>query len=280
MKKKILLILLALLLFAAGYGTFNYFLNLAFIKEADKTALKLDQIPEKITSEDFSKYFTGNRGSFVLFDHNKNEYFIYDQVQGQKRVSPLSTFKILNSLISLETAVLKDENMVFKWSGKRHDIDTWSEDHSLSSAFSNSVVWFFQEVAAKVGEEKMQNLLRVIEYGNADISGGLTNFWLDSSLRISPLEQVVFLRKFYFYDLGFSRRNIDIVKKMMIISKDNGTVLSGKSGLAGKHLGWFVGYVEKDNNVYFFATKIEGTNITHSAARELTEGILRDKEIL
>lgn len=279
MIKKILFILAALLLLWSGFVIFNYFSQKAFIKEADKTALQTSQISEKIIAEDFSKYFAGNKGSFVLFDKNKNSYFIFDEEQSQRRASPCSTFKILNSLIGLETKVLDDENTLIKWNGKRNYIDSWNSDHTLASAFSNSVVWYYQEVAAKVGKEKMQSFLKETAYGNADISGGLTKFWLDSSLRISPLEQVVFLRKFYSYDLLFSRRNIDIVKKIMIIPQDNGMVLSGKTGLAGKHLGWFVGYVEKDNNVYFFATKVEGADIAPHTARKITEEILRDKKI-
>lgn len=280
MKKKIMIVVVILLLLGTSYPVFTYYSQKAITKEANKTALKIDQIPEEVISEDFSQYFAGNKGSFVLFDKNKNIYFIYDEVQSQQRVSPCSTFKIINSLIGLEAQILQDENTVLKWNGKRNEIDAWNRDHTLASAFSNSVVWYYQAVASKVGREKMESLLKEADYGNIDISGGLTKFWLNSSLKISPLEQVVLLRKFYSYGLPFSRKNIDIVKNIMIISANNVRFLSGKTGFAGSGLGWFVGYVEKDNNVYFFATKLEGSNITPSTARKITETILKDKELL
>lgn len=281
MKKKIVLSLIILVLLGAGFVAYHYISQAVLIKEANKTALKMDQITEEINIEDLSTYFNGNKGSFVLFDKDQNSYTVFNEEQSQYRDSPCSTFKILNSLIGLETKVLEDENTLIKWNGKHNYIDSWNKDHTLATAFSNSVVWYYQEVAAKVGKEKMQSFLKEAAYGNSDLSGGLTKFWLVSSLRISPLEQVVFLRKFYSYDLPFSANNIDIVKKIMVISKeDNGITLSGKTGSAGDNLSWFVGYVEKDKNVYFFATKIEGKIAASSPARRITEAILRDKKLL
>jgi len=280
MKKKLLLIFASLIIVAVIYGVFNYVSKAILVRESNKTALKINQIKETTKVEDLGKYFVGIEGSFVLYDKNRNEYLIYNKEQAQKRVSPCSTFKILNSLIGLETKVLEDETTVFKWDGKKNYIDEWNKDHTLASAFKNSVVWYYQEVARRVGRERTQAYLKGVNYGNVNISGGLTKFWLDSSLRISPLEQVVFLRRFYSSDLPFSRTNIDIVKKIMTISNNNGVVLSGKTGFAGEHLGWFVGYVEKENNVYFFATKIEGKKVGITKAREITQNILKDKNLL
>ncbi len=142
------------------------------------------------------------------------------------------------------------------------------------------MVWYYQKVASGVGMEKMQQFLTEVQYGNANLSGGLTTFWLDSSLQISPLEQVLFLRKFYASELPFSPRNVDIVKRIMVRTKGNGTVLSGKSGSAGGHLSWFIGYLEARDNVYFFATKIEGKGVKDAAARTATEAILKYTKLL
>ena len=165
---------------------------------------------KKISYIDLSKYFTGYEGTFVLFDKNKGEYTIYNQAKSQTRVSPCSTFKIINSLIGLETKVLYDENTTFKWDGTKYQIESWNKDQTLRSAVSNSVVWYFAKVASQVGKDKMQNYLNKFNYGNKDISGGLTSFWLQSSLRISPTEQVDMLRKLYDYQLPASKKNIDI----------------------------------------------------------------------
>lgn len=240
---------------------------------------------EKITSENLDKYFKGFDGCFVLFDQNQDEYSIYNKTKSEEQISPCSTFKIVNSLIGLETNVLQDENTTFKWDGTKYPIESWNKDQTLQSAVSNSVVWYFQEVASKVGQERIQSYINKINYGNRDISGGITKFWLQSSLKISPREQVDMLRNLYNNKLPFSARSVDIVKKILILSNSNGIVLSGKTGSGtfdkkGVN-GWFVGYVERDGNVFFFATNITAKdNASGAKAEQITKQILYEKNIL
>src|SRR3989442_13362128 len=61
----------------------------------------------------------------------------------------------------------------------------------------NSVVWYFQRIAEKLGMARERDYLKRFDYGNADPSSGLTTFWLGQSLMISPDEQLRFLRRFY-----------------------------------------------------------------------------------
>lgn len=263
------------------------------VKNSSKPTTELkksNEVVEKVKNEKLDKYFVGYDGCFVLFDQNKGEYSIYNEVKSKKKISPCSTFKIINSLIGLETNVLQGESTTFKWDGTKYQIESWNKDQTLKSAVSNSVVWYFQKVASQVGKEKMQDYLNKFNYGNKDISGGLTNFWLQSSLKISPKEQVDMLRKFYNYQLPASKGNIDIVKNVIALSNENGIKLSGKTGSGGSTLndkyinGWFVGYVEKNKNVYFFACNIEandatGKNADGAEAKEITLKILKDKTI-
>lgn len=240
---------------------------------------------EKIINERLDKYFIGYDGCFVLFNQSKGEYSIYNEEKSIKPISPCSTFKIVNSLIGLETNVLHDENATLKWDGTKYPIDEWNKDQTLSTAVSNSVVWYFQKVASKIGEKRMQSYLNKINYGNKDISGGITQFWLQSSLKISPIQQVEMLRNLYKYKLPFSKRNVDIVKKVLRISDHNGIVLSGKTGsgvIDNKGVnGWFVGYVEQNSNVIYFASNIEAKdNASGTKAKEITLQILKDKNIL
>jgi bla regulator protein BlaR1 len=145
-------------------------------------------------------------------------------------------------------------------------------------------------IASQIGEARMKDYLKKFNYGNNDISGGLTKFWLQSSLKISPMEQVDFLRKFYDYQLFASQKNVDIVKDVITLSNIKGIKLSGKTGSGGRSLndkyinGWFVGYVEKDKNVYFFATNIEANETAKKSAggaeaKEITLKILKDKKL-
>jgi beta-lactamase class D len=249
----------------------------------------------KTVIEDLSSYFTGYEGCFILFDKNKNEYAIYNELKSNKQISPCSTFKIMNSLVGLETNVVQNENTVFQWdAAKKYSTawgrslnynGNWNDDQTLQSAIANSIVWYFQELASRVGKDRMQECLDKANYGNKNISGGITKFWLQSSLKISPKEQVDFLKKLYDYELPFSKRNIDIVKKIIVLTNENGIVLSGKTGTGGKSgeyiNGWFIGFIEKNENVYFFAANIEAkSNASGVRAREIAMQILKDKSLL
>lgn len=258
---------------------------IATIESSEPTPTVNDTAVENIKVEDLSQYFTGYDGTFVLFDKKLGEYIIYNEPKSKKRVPPCSTFKIVNSLIGLDTGVVQDENSVYKWDGKKRSIEEWNRDHTLASAVKYSAVWYFQELARNVGSERMQSHLDEMNYGNRDISAGIDKFWLQSSLEVSPVEQVDMLRKLYDYQLPFSKRSVDIVKKIIINSEENGVILSAKTGSgekAGKGInGWYVGCVENDDNVYFFATNIEAENNAAGVkAKEITINILTDKNIL
>lgn len=235
--------------------------------------------------EDLSTYFKGYDGCFVMYDPENNAYTIHNKDKSVKRLSPNSTFKIYNSLIGLESGVLKDENTMFKWDGTKYDIESWNKDHTLASAISNSVVWYYKMLALQVGERTMQEYSDKIGYGNKDITGGLDKFWLQSSIEISSMEQVELLNKMYYYKLPFAKENVDIVKKIMMLSNENGIVFSGKTGSGmedNKYInGWFVGYVEKEGKVYFFATNIEAErDAAGKQAKEITINILKNKNLL
>jgi beta-lactamase class D len=139
-----------------------------------------------------------------------------------------------------------------------------------------------QEKAERVGAEKMKAYVEGLNYGNRDTSGGLTRFWLNSSLRISADEQIEFLKALYREQLPVSKRTFGIFKEIMVLEETPDYKLSAKTGGGpageGKALGWFVGYLETRGNVYFFATQIEGPNFL--AIRDerirLTRSILKD----
>lgn len=211
-------------------------------------------------SFDFAPYFEGYDGAFVLYSLKTGETLRYRPEQCAKGFLPASTFKILNSLISLETGVIADENTVIKWDGQKHQVAAWNKDHTMRSAIQVSAVWFYQELARRVGAERMQDYVNQADYGNKDISGQIDSFWLNGGLRISADEQIIFLNRLYLNDLPFSQRNLDMVKDILILEKTDSYTLSGKTGSAVTEspVGWFVGYVEKGDNVLFFAANVTG----------------------
>lgn len=179
----------------------------------------------------------------------------------------------------------EDVYTLFKWDGTHYTFPAWNHDQTLASATKESVVWYFQELATRIGTERMQTYLDKIEYGNRDISGGLTTFWLRSSLEISAREQVDLLHNLYSGNLLVSPENVEIMKKNITLSSNDNVRLMGKTGSGFQNskwlLGWFVGCVEKGGNRYFFAMNIQAPDgATGGKAREITKLILKDLEIL
>ncbi len=239
------------------------------------------EIENKGYEADLTGFFGEYSGAFVLYDYNNKFYIRHNEEQCNTKYSPCSTFKIPNSLIGLETGVIKDENFVLQWDSVARNREELNMDHDLRSAIQHSVVWYYQELARKVGEEKMRYYIDTLNYGNKDISGGIDKFWLDNSLKISAEEQVQFLYKLYTDSLPFSKRNMDIVKNIIIQdTMENGAVFSGKTGSNGSDLGWFVGTVQLGSNLYIFATNIVGDGANGMKANDITREIIKTLKIL
>lgn len=250
--------------------------------------------PKIEPNNEWKKYYEqyGVQGSFVLYNENKNSYTVYNEQQFTMPFIPASTFKICNSLIGLETGIIKDENFVIPWDSVRRN-RVWDNDHDLKSAFKNSTVWYYQELARRVGKEKMKYWIDMSQYGNMDTTGGIDKFWLEGSLRVSPLQQVDFLQRLNNEKLPFSKRSIDIVKKIMVEADTLGYVLRSKTGWGTqgkKDIGWYIGYIQTKENVYYFANcvQIDGEKLNdnetsimfNNARRSIAKEILKSMGIL
>ena len=247
-------------------------------------------------SPDLSRFFENIEGAIVLYDVKNNRYLRHNEKRSAMRYTPASTFKIPNALIGLDAGAVKDADSLIAWDKVKYPEQDWTDapfvhwkkDHTLRSSMKYSVVWYYRELAIRIGEERMKNYLAKFNYGNQDISGGLASkrmfeaFWLNNSLKISADEQIEFLRKFYDEKLSVSKRSIDIIKEILVQEDATNYKLSGKTGgvgnLNGKAFGWFVGYVETKENTYFFALNMDGEN--YMAIRdkriELTKQILTE----
>ncbi len=218
--------------------------------------------------KNFKKYYYQYKvdGSFILYDQTKNKYIIYNQDQVNEPFIPASTFKICNSLIGLETGVIADENFIISWDSVVRRIPAWNQTQDLKTAFKNSTVWYYQELARRIGGKQMKYWLDKSNYGNADTTGGIDSFWLDGGIRITPEQQIDFLRRLQGNSLPFSQRSMDIVKDIMIAKDTLGYVLRAKTGWADNakvYIGWYVGYFEIKSNVYYFANCIQTGNFDH-----------------
>jgi beta-lactamase class D len=211
-------------------------------------------------------------GSIVIYDKNNDRFYEHNPNRNTTAFFPLSTFKILNALISLETGVIRDDLTVLTWDGVQRQFPTWNRDTNLRQAFKDSTVWFYQVLARKNGHDRMQKFVQQANYGNQQIGtpDQIDRFWLDGPLQITPQQEIEFLRRLERNDLPFSQRVIDLVKDIMIIERTPKYTLRGKTGWGGS-VGWIVGYLEQGSNVYFFATNIKTSSIKDAPQRlELT----------
>ena len=250
--------------------------------------ITVNSFPQKIEDRnEFKKYFDeyGHEGCFVLYDFKNDSYIKYNPKRCEEQFIPASTFKIFNSLVGLETGTVTDEFEVFKWDSVKRFYDKWNQELDMANAFKYSAVWFYQELARRIGEEKMQYYISKNHYGNENISGGIDKFWLDGGLRISADEQIEFLKKLYNNNLEFSNRSMEIVKRIMIYEQTKDYTLRAKTGWALRvedQIGWFVGYVEKGSDVYFFATNLQSKKPEEGfvSRKEVTFKILKELKIL
>lgn len=225
--------------------------------------------------DDFKKYYDqyNVRGSFALYDEQAKKYTLYNKAQFTEPFSPASTFKICNSLIGLETGIIPDENFVIPWDSIVRN-PVWDKDHDLKTAFKNSTVWYYQELARRVGGQQMKYWIDKAQYGNMDTTGGLDKFWLTGGLRITPQQQIDFLQRLHDNKLPFSQRSMDIVKKIMVVKDTSDYVLRAKAGWGmrpNEDIGWYVGYLESNGKPYYFVNCVQADS-TYMSIRENTVG--------
>ncbi|MDO1512267.1 class D beta-lactamase [Maribacter confluentis] len=204
------------------------------------------------------------KGSILIYDLNKDIYYSNDFEWANNGNLPASTFKIANSIIGLETGVIENDSVIFKWDGEKKWLKNWEQDLILRDAFQFSCVHCYQEVARKIGSKRMNDYVSKLNYGNLEIdSTNIDKFWLEGESRISQKQQIEFLKRFYNFELPISKRTERIMRNIMLIEETDQYILSGKSGLSnnnGEYNGWFVGFVELKNNTYLFATNLEPKN--------------------
>ena len=251
---------------------------------ADESRYQWKSSSENISYVDFSKYFGKYEGSFVLYDLENDIWSIHDIEHATLRVAPDSTYKIYDALFGLEEGVIIPEDSFIAWNGKNYPFETWNSDQTLQSAMTSSVNWYFQAIDEQLASTNIRNYIQQIGYGNENVSGRLSTYWLESSLKISPVEQVKLLTKLQNNSLGFSSENINAVKDAICLSSSDAGTFYGKTGTGrvdGQDVnGWFIGYIETADNTYFFATNIGAdSDATGGNATEITMSILSDMNI-
>lgn len=245
---------------------------------------KWDSSSKKISYVDLSPYFGEYEGSFVLYDLENDTWNIHNMEHALLRAAPNSTYKIYDALFGLEEGVIAPDDSLIEWNGETYSIKEWNADQTLQSAMHSSVNWYFQTVDARLGAALVDNYIHKIGYGNENMSGDFSSYWMESSLEISPVEQVELLTKLHTNSFKFASENINAVKDSLCLSSSETGTLYGKTGtgrLDGTDVnGWFVGYIETADSTYFFATNIKADGgAAGSNAAEITLSVLSDMNI-
>ena len=249
------------------------------IQALEKSRYHFDET--NVSYLDLHNIFEGYEGSFVLYDSKEDAWQIYNKENAITRIPPASTFKIYSALYGLESGTITPEQSLIRWNGQNYVYDLWNADQTLESAMQNSVTWYFQTLDQFANLSDIEKYVQEIGYGNQIVVGDITSYWLNSSLKISPVEQVQLLKKLYNNQFEFAHKNIEAVKNALsLYTTDEGT-LSGKTGtqeINGQNTsGWFIGYIEKNDRTYFFATNIQSDQFASGpVATELTFTILSD----
>ncbi|WP_224996584.1 penicillin-binding transpeptidase domain-containing protein [Cesiribacter sp. SM1] len=250
-----------------------------------------------IVREDLSKHLKACNehleGSITIYDQQRGKWIISDSAEIYREALPASTFKIINLLIALEEGLVRDENEVMIWTGEtdttlygnRPEI---SRDLTVKEAFELSAVWVFLDLAKKIGKDRYAYYLKATGYGNGNLEQEGEDFWNFGSFGVSPLEQVQFLRNVYEGKSPFSKRSTDILKKVMLTEETADYKIRAKTGWTregGMNLGWWVGYAETEQGVYFFATRLYQDRKFNSPSfgpcrKDVTRAMLRELEII
>lgn len=201
------------------------------------------------------------KGSILIYDLKDDKFYSNNFNWAKKGNLPASTYKIPNTIIALETGVVQNDSTLFKWNGKERRLKIWEQDMIFKDAFHYSCVPCYQEVARKIGVNRMNKYLDKLDYGKMKVdSTNIDLFWLEGESQINQYQQIEFLKRFYNSELPISKRTETIMKRMIVIEEDETYKLSGKTGWSirdGNNNGWFVGFVEIKENTYFFATNVE-----------------------
>lgn len=219
------------------------------------------------------KYFTDSKvtGCFGLYNNATNEFTFYNKKRfTDSSFLPASTFKIINSLIGLQTGVISSDSMIIKWDSVKRNVEEWNKDLSMYEAFRVSAVPYYQEIARRIGKDRMEYWMDTVNYGAGSkdtafkINSAIDTFWLDNTLKITPDEELGLIKLLYFHQLPFFKSYQETVKKAMLFENTTMYRLAYKTGWGrkenGNHLAWAVGWVEENNHPYFFVLNFESSD--------------------
>lgn len=221
----------------------------------------------------------GVKGTFVLYDVTAQRLIGHNRARANTRFIPASTFKIPNTLIGLSVGAVKNVDEILAYGGKPQPFKAWEKDMNLREAITLSNAAIYQELARRIGLERMRDGMSLMDYGNREIGTVVDKFWLVGPLEISAVEQTRFLARLARDELPFAENVQESVRKVIQLEQRNNRTLHGKTGWVNAPnpgIGWWVGWVQKAGHVYAFALNFDIQQATDASKRvELGEASLK-----
>ncbi|WP_416223505.1 class D beta-lactamase [Synechococcus sp. CBW1107] len=214
----------------------------------------------------------GVDGTFVLLDEGRGELRGHNRERAEERFVPASTFKVANALIGLSLGAVQNVDAVIPYSGDANPfMREWLEPMGLRGAMRVSNVPLYQELARRIGLTRMREAIQRLGYGNEQIGSNVTTFWLRGPLAISAVEQTRFLSGLAHQRLPFPRRAQQQVAEITQVDSGPGWSLHAKTGwqnAPGPGVGWWVGWVQKGDQITPFALNIAMAGAADAPKRE------------
>lgn len=259
--------------------------SVAIVREVASAPIIQGPLEQEI---DYSKEFEGIQGCAVVYLPETEEYFLYHKAMCDVRESPYSSFKIISALIGLDAEIIDSESSTMNYDGTTYPVEAWNSNLTFQEAFASSCIWYFSQIIDCVGQDNVQAVLDQLNYGNCDISEWdgsginplpeLNGFWLASSLKISPREQVEVLARIFEGKTKFEQNDIEILKSVMRTETTDSIVTYGKTGSSGDGQAWFVGFAEPENRRSYIAVYLDdranAEKATGSQAKDIAIAIL------
>lgn len=220
------------------------------------------EIPAGLEVPEWAKQFAqvGMVGTFVLYNPTTGTWQFHNRLRADTTFSPASTFKIFNSLVGLQTKAVANDTVVFKWDGKQRGWEKWDSDQTMQTAFKYSCVWYYQELARRIGQRPMAHWLKKAGYGNGKMGSKIDDFWLHGDLAISAVQQIRFLERLEALKLPFSVEVQQNVQRIMLEAEGDGWKLYSKTGWGdrnGRQIGWYVGFIRSGAEKRIFALNLD-----------------------
>jgi len=238
---------------------------------------------------DWQQHFAtqDTEGTFVLSKIGSDDPpLVYNIQRARLRIPPADTYKLLASLIFLETEVVESLDEEVVWNGEGRPVRLMARSQSLADAYEKPVDWVYEQLGDDVGASRMEVWTSRAGYGNEDTRSLDGRMWRDGTLTVTPFDQIEFMSSLFGDEHPFDRYSTFDVIDLMEEESGPGWTLTHAAATAyadGKPYGWLIGSVETEDDTWAFAMNtdlVAGEYLVTTARMAVTRAILESMEIL